>query len=120
MILFSQLVGILTFDPIDITDQIGDIFDLSTDLEVDDPNFVNLEYASPFTLINFGSLTLFVAIEFALMLIFALLSTCSCCKKCQQYGRRKLKDQFWNSFLVFFDGSLLVLLISPLLNVKEV
>lgn len=81
---------------------------------------MNLEYASPFALINFGSLTLFILIEFALIAIYAILSTCSRCNKCQKFGKRKLKEQFWNSILVFFDGSLLILLISPLLNIKEV
>lgn len=59
---FSKLVGILTFDPIEITDQIGQVAYIPIEKEVDSPNFRELEYSSPFALINFGSLCLFVSI----------------------------------------------------------
>ena len=116
--LFSFIIGILTYDPINISDQVRIIAGLD-DIQIEDENFKALSYGSPYALINFGSLNLILLISAAIFLIHLLCSICYCVRL-KTFGRDQLKKTCCNRVLSFIDCSFLVLLFNSLLNIQTV
>ena len=88
-ILFSQLIGILTFDPIEVGDQVAFIYGLDGELENENDRFQQLGYGSPYCVMNLGSMNLIIFISIFAVLIHSLMALCPAkCAKARGYGRK--------------------------------
>ena len=123
MVLLQGLINAVTFDPIDVQDQVNDIFALEFDEEKDyelEESFIELGYESPYLVINMGSLCLFIAIESALLLCSIILWLLPLCpKRIKKAARKRIKGVFFNGLLAFIDGAFLVLLFQAALNLQK-
>ena len=85
-IMFAYLIGILTFDPIDISDQVTEVFGLD-DKVVSAPRFDALDYSSPYMVTNLGSMTIVIFVFVLAIAMFALCSKCPAkCAKVKLFG----------------------------------
>ena len=116
----------IAFDPIDVQDQIEMIFTVNEETQemqetyssIND-RFQELGYDSPFFLNNIGALIFVIMFQLVLIPLCILLWKCRFCHgKVRKRAGKQVKECFFNGILAFIDGTLLVILIMGMINLK--
>ena len=80
-------------------------------------NFVHLGYESSYFISNMGTLIIINAMQFTYI---AFLASLSACRRTRKWSRHKLRAVFFNKYLAYFQGTLLILILMALINIKQV
>ena len=106
-IFFNKFIEIVSFDPIDISEQIMALFGLNPDTVAFSVNFKAFGFETSYALVNMGTLLPLIVAGVAYLVLLLLLTwcvRCSCFQKLRDYLRRIRNVTFFNRILVFWDG----------------
>ena len=99
-IVFNEIFKIVSYDPIDIQDQVEDFFNLDGELQVEmEGNFEQLGYESSYIISNMGSLVIINAFQVCYVAFMALFLAF---EKTRKWASKKLGNVFFNKNLAFF------------------
>ena len=80
-------------------------------------NFVHLGYESSYFISNMGSLIIINALQVCYIMFLLSIITC---EETRNWSRKKLRRVFFNKYLAFFQGTLLILVMMALINIRQV